>query len=87
MAHRAELRLHALESLSRAHREAGHFGRSLDAALLAVAGEPLRESARREAIDTYLAEGNTVEAVRHFVEFRRLLREDLGLPPRPRCAR
>ncbi|WP_159072407.1 AfsR/SARP family transcriptional regulator [Streptomyces sp. CMB-StM0423] len=78
-----QMRLHALESLACVHRSAGHFGRALDAALRAVAGEPLRESAHREVIETYLAEGNTGEAMRHFEELRRLLRAELELEPSP----
>ncbi|MFJ2399284.1 BTAD domain-containing putative transcriptional regulator [Streptomyces sp. NPDC087843] len=40
----------------------------------AVAGEPLRESAHRQVLETYLAVGNTGEAIRHFDESRHLLR-------------
>jgi tetratricopeptide (TPR) repeat protein len=76
-----QMRLHALESLACCHRSAGHFGQALNAALRAVAGEPLRESAHRQVIETYLAEGNTSEAIRHFKELRNLLRAELGLEP------
>jgi len=80
-------RLHALESLASVHRSAGRFGQALDAALRAVAGEPLRESAHREVLETYLAEGNTGEAIRHFKELRRLLHGELGLEPSLRLRR
>ncbi|MEU6406725.1 bacterial transcriptional activator domain-containing protein [Streptomyces sp. NPDC046985] len=82
-----QMRLHALESLARLHRSAGNFGQALDAGLRAVAGEPLRESAHRQVIETYLAEGNTGEAIRHFRELRRLLRAELGLEPSPPLCR
>lgn len=82
-----QMRLHALESLSRIHRSAGRFGQALDAALRAVAGEPLRESAHRQVIETYLAEGNTGEAIRHFDGLRKLLRTELGLEPSPSLCR
>ncbi|MFB7497891.1 BTAD domain-containing putative transcriptional regulator [Streptomyces sp. NPDC056161] len=82
-----QMRLHALESLARGHRSAGRFGRALDAALRAVAGEPLRESAHRQVIETYLAEGNTGAALRHFGELRELLRTELGLEPSPALCR
>ncbi|WP_405834532.1 BTAD domain-containing putative transcriptional regulator [Streptomyces sp. NBC_01176] len=82
-----QMRLHALESLARVHRAAGRFGEALDAALRAVAGEPLRESAHRQVIETYLAEGNTGEAIRHFDELRHLLRTELGLEPSPPLCR
>ncbi|SCF85257.1 DNA-binding transcriptional activator of the SARP family [Streptomyces sp. MnatMP-M27] len=82
-----QMRLHALESLACIHRSAGHFGQALDAALRAVAGEPLRESAHRQVIETYLAEGNTGEAIRHFEELRHLLHAELGLEPSPPLCR
>ncbi|MER6442619.1 bacterial transcriptional activator domain-containing protein [Streptomyces sp. NPDC001185] len=78
-----QMRLHALESLARVHRSAGRCGEALDAALRAVAGEPLRESAHRQVIETYLAEGNIGEALRHFNALRHLLRAELGLEPSP----
>ncbi|WP_405801854.1 BTAD domain-containing putative transcriptional regulator [Streptomyces sp. NBC_01506] len=78
---RHQMRLHALESLAYVHRSAGHFGQALDAALRAVAGEPLRESAHRQVIETYVAEGNVGEAVRHFEALRKLLRGELGVEP------
>ncbi|MFF7146229.1 BTAD domain-containing putative transcriptional regulator [Streptomyces nodosus] len=82
-----QMRLHALESLAGVHRSAGRFGEALDAALRAVAGEPLRESAHRQVIETYLAEGNTAEAIRHFDELRALLCAELGLEPSPGLCR
>ncbi|WP_405834838.1 BTAD domain-containing putative transcriptional regulator [Streptomyces sp. NBC_01176] len=39
----------------------------------------MRASAHRQVIETYLAEGNTGEAIRHFDELRHLLRTELGL--------
>lgn len=82
-----QMRLHALESLARVHRSEGRFGQALDAALRAVAGEPLRESAHRQVIETYVAEGNLSEAIRHFKELRDLLRVELGVEPSPSLRR
>jgi DNA-binding SARP family transcriptional activator len=76
-------RLHALEELCVRHRAAGDYGAALRAGLLAVSGEPLRESAHRRVIETHLAEGNPAEALRQYETFRRLLRSELGLPPSP----
>jgi DNA-binding SARP family transcriptional activator len=47
----------------------------------AVAAEPLRESAHRELIRAYLAEGNPGEALRQYELYRRLLAEELHLTP------
>jgi DNA-binding SARP family transcriptional activator len=73
-----QLRLHALEVLSRAYTRAGHYGRAVDAALAAVAAEPLRESAHRCLIEAHLAEGNNSEAQRHHDLFHRRLRDGLA---------
>jgi DNA-binding SARP family transcriptional activator len=79
-----QLRLHALEALSRTFVEEGRFGPAVEAAQLAIAGEPLRESAHRALILAYLAEGNRGAALAQFEECRRLCREELAVEPSPR---
>jgi DNA-binding SARP family transcriptional activator len=76
-----ELRLHALEALCQVlmHRE--EFGPAIEAGLAAVAGEPLRESARRALIRAYLAEGNQAAAVLQYRRFQSLLDRELSLAP------
>jgi DNA-binding SARP family transcriptional activator len=74
-------RLHSLERLSRRLCRTGWYEEALEAALAAVAGEPLRESAHRRVIEAHLAEGNPGEALRQYDIYRRLLREELGLAP------
>jgi DNA-binding SARP family transcriptional activator len=81
--HHRQRRLHALERLCRRSREAGDYERAVAAGLAVVGGEPLRESAHRELIEVYLAEGNHAEALRQYQGYRRRLREDLGLSPSP----
>jgi DNA-binding SARP family transcriptional activator len=76
-----ELRAHALECLCERLTLAGRFGQAMDAALAAVKGEPLRESAHRSVIKVCLAEGNWADAVRHYRLFAELLRKQLGLRP------
>jgi DNA-binding SARP family transcriptional activator len=78
-----QLRIHALESLSRRLTEAGRYCDAIAAGLAAVAAEPLRESAHRTVIAAHLAEGNPAEALRHYETFRRLLAAELGLQPSP----
>ena len=78
-----QLRLHALERLCESLTDARCFAEATRAGLAAVEGEPLRESAHRALIKTYLAEGNPGEALRQFAFFRRLLAQQLGLEPSP----
>lgn len=78
-----QARLHALEHVCSRHRSAGEYDLALRAGLTAVSGEPLRESAHRQVVETHLAEGNPAEALRQYETFRRLLRTELGLPPSP----
>ena len=54
------------------------------AALAAVSGDPLRESARSVLIRAYLAEGNRSEAHREFERYRGLMLGSLGVEPTPR---
>jgi DNA-binding SARP family transcriptional activator len=74
-------RLHALERACGSLARAGDFGRAIDACLAAVTAEPLRETAHLGLIEAHLAEGNRVEALRQFETYRRLMRDELGLPP------
>jgi DNA-binding SARP family transcriptional activator len=76
-----QLRLVALETIAdeligvRRYSEAGM------AALAAVGSDPLRESAHRLLIRSYLGEGNAAEALRHFEVFRTELQRLYGLQP------
>jgi DNA-binding SARP family transcriptional activator len=76
-----QLRLRALESMCTRLAAAGRLDEALEAGLLALAGEPLRESAHRALVALHLAEGNAAEALRQFRLCRRLLREQLGVEP------
>jgi DNA-binding SARP family transcriptional activator len=73
--------LHALEALSRSLVDTRHYAQAIEAALLAVHSEPLRESAHRTLIEAHLAEGNLVEARRIFSDYRDLTRRELGIEP------
>ncbi len=76
-----QLRLHALEAHSGLQLVRGRAAAALEAALRAVQGDPLRESAHRAVIAVHLAEDNPAEALRQFHAYRRLLARELGLPP------
>ncbi|GHG00595.1 AfsR/SARP family transcriptional regulator [Streptomyces zaomyceticus] len=76
-----QLRLHALEAGAYRMTAQGRHAGALELAFEAVRLEPLRESATRAVIAVHLSEGNAVDAVRHYEWFRRLLADELGLPP------
>ncbi|WP_324609622.1 AfsR/SARP family transcriptional regulator [Streptomyces sp. WM6386] len=82
-----QLRLHALDALAEALMRQGRPALAMEAAWASVRAEPLRESAHRAVVSAHLAEGNVVEAVRHYDAFCRLLDEELGVEPSPRFAR
>lgn len=73
--------LHALEALSRTLSLAGRFPDAIEAAMLAVHAEPLRESAQRVLVEAHLAEGNLVEARRCYRLYRDLIRRELSVEP------
>ncbi|WP_433802140.1 AfsR/SARP family transcriptional regulator [Actinomycetospora sp. CA-084318] len=78
-----QLHLHALEDLCAEHRRSRRFGDALRLGLVAVACDPLRETAHREVIEVHLEEGNVVEALRQYDAYRRLLHSELDLAPSP----
>ena len=78
-----QLRLHALEALADQRVREGRFAEAADAALAAIAGEPLRESSQRALIRVHIAEGNFGEAVRQYRLYSELLFEEMGVDPSP----
>jgi DNA-binding SARP family transcriptional activator len=76
-----QLRIHALEALCHKLTLAGRAGPAVDAGLAAVAAEPLRESAQRILIATYLYQGNVSEARRQYRVYREQLWDALGIEP------
>jgi DNA-binding SARP family transcriptional activator len=76
-----QLRLLALEVAAEMLVGARRHAEAAVAALAAVEADPLRESAYRILISTYLAEGNVAEALHQYALFRAQLHRDLGLEP------
>ena len=76
-----QLRLHALEALAERLLAAREFSHAVEAALSAVWGEPLRESAHRVLIRVYAAEGNLSDAVAQYQRYRRMLYRELSVRP------
>ena len=79
-----QLRLHALEALSRNLSAEGEYFDAIETALAAVAAEPLRESAHHALIEAHLGEGNLGEALRQYRSCCELLRARLGVGPSAR---
>lgn len=79
-----QLRLHALEALCLGLSAAGDFAAAIRAGLLAVAADPLRESAHRVLVRAYLQEGNPSAAVHQYEAYRRMAAEELGIDPTTR---
>jgi DNA-binding SARP family transcriptional activator len=82
-----QLRIHALERACQELAAAGRFGEAIQAGLVAVSEEPLRESAHRVLIAAHLAEGNRAEAIRQFDTYARLMASELQLEPSPQIRR
>jgi DNA-binding SARP family transcriptional activator len=76
-----QLRLRALETLSHRLSEMGRFGEAVQASMIAVSAEPLRESAQRTLVAAHLADGNVAAAVKQYDSFRELLQDELKLDP------
>lgn len=78
-----QIRLHALETLSKRLVYEHRYGEAVGTAMVAVAADPLRETAHRALIGAYLAEGNRGEALHQYRACHRLFRDGLGMPPSP----
>jgi DNA-binding SARP family transcriptional activator len=76
-----QLCLNALDHLSASWLVLGKPALAVDAAYLAVAAEPLRETAHMALVEAHLAAGNTNEAVRQYTHYRNLLEDSLGIAP------
>lgn len=73
--------LHAVEALALAQAERGRFGDAIESAMVAIAADPMRESAHRVAVQCHLAEHNLVEAHREQTAYARMMRHELGVLP------
>lgn len=82
-----QLRMHALELVAVRLADVGRHGEALQAAYAAVRAEPLRESAQRTVMRVHLAEGNVVEALRVYEDFRAMLAGELGVEPSAQIVR
>ncbi|MER6789129.1 bacterial transcriptional activator domain-containing protein [Streptomyces sp. NPDC000658] len=81
-----QTRLYALESLAQHFLAAERYLAAHQAALAATAVDPYRETAHRIAIEVHAAEGNIACAVKHYLDYRRLLQRELRVSPSSRMA-
>ncbi|MEU9733952.1 BTAD domain-containing putative transcriptional regulator [Streptomyces sp. NPDC048002] len=79
-----QMRLYALEGLAQHFLALERYLPAHQAALAATAVDPYRETAHRIAIEVHAAEGNIACAVKHYLEYRRLLQQELRVSPSPR---
>jgi DNA-binding SARP family transcriptional activator len=82
-----QLRLYALEALCARLIVARRYGEAVDAGLAAVRADPLRESAHEMLVKAHLAAGNRRDAMSQYERCRRILHDELGLPPSPALRR
>ncbi|WP_052310230.1 AfsR/SARP family transcriptional regulator [Streptomyces viridochromogenes] len=75
------LRLQALDTLSERLARHNMPALALEAAWASIRVEPLREDPHRAVVSAHLAEGNLIEALRHYEAFRHLVRTELGAEP------
>lgn len=76
-----QLRLHVLEQIGELLLRAHQFCEAVQFGLVAVASDPLRESAHRLLVRAHLCEGNLAEAVRQYRSYSELLARELQVRP------
>lgn len=76
-----QLRLHVLDQLGELLLRAHRYSEAVQVGLVAVASEPLRESAHRLLVRAHLCEGNLAEALRQYHTYADFLARELGVRP------
>jgi DNA-binding SARP family transcriptional activator len=76
-----QISLHALEAIARTLLERNRHAEAIDAAWLAIAVDPLRESAHQIIIEAHSAEGNRGQAARHYALCRDMIAAELNAAP------
>ncbi len=75
------LALRGLAALAQLHSDRGEYPVALDAIERALALDPLQEEAQRAAMRLRYLTGDRAGAIRRFEQLRRLLDDELGVPP------
>ena len=79
--------LAAIDAIAVRLRRMGRCAEAIDAALVAVTADPLRDSSQAALITAHLGEGNLGEARRAYAAYRRVLHAEFGVEPPERLAR
>jgi DNA-binding SARP family transcriptional activator len=75
------LAVRGLTALSRLHETTGDYPAALDSLERALAFDPLQEDLQRESIRLLYLSGDRPAAIRRYDQLRRLLDEEMGVPP------
>ncbi|MBI3734490.1 MAG: AAA family ATPase, partial [Chloroflexi bacterium] len=75
------LRVRGLMALSQLHEAARNYSAALDALDRALAPDPLQEDLQRAALRLHYLGGDRAGAIRRYEQFRRLLDDEMGVPP------
>ena len=76
-----QLRLHVLDQIGELLLRSHRYSEAVQVGLVAVASEPLRESAHRLLVRAHLCEGNLAEALRQYRGYADLLARELQVRP------
>lgn len=79
--------LDAIDAIAIRLRRSGLRAAAIDAALMAVTADPLRDSSQTALITAHLGEGNLCEARRAYLAYRRVLLDEVGVEPSQPLAR
>lgn len=82
-----QTRVYALEGLAQQFQAAGQYLPALQAALAAIAVDPIRETAHRIVIEVHIAEGNIASAIKRYLDYQSFLQRELNVSPSPQMAR
>ena len=75
------LAIRGLAALSRAYEAKGDLAAALDAIDRALASDPLQEDLQRAALRLHYLSGDRAGAIRRYEALRKLLDEEMGVPP------
>jgi DNA-binding SARP family transcriptional activator len=75
------LRVQAMEAMAQSLLRRRQYAAVLVLADAATRADPLKETPRRIAIQSCLSVGETADAHRRYLQYRKLLREELGISP------
>ncbi len=79
--HYRRLAIRGFQQLSALHEQTGSYAAALEALSRALAIDPFQEDLQRAGLRLHYLAGDRAGAIRRYEEFRRLLEEEMGVPP------